>query len=61
MNTYKTITLEQAVNIPFIQLVNEYNETIEDIWYLQQQLSELRKENEQIWKAYEEVDMLLHG
>lgn len=24
MNTYKTITLEQAVNIPFIQLVNEY-------------------------------------
>ena len=61
MHTYKTITLEQAVNIPFIHLVNEYNETIEDIWYLQQQLSELRKENEQIWKAYEEVDMLLHG
>ena len=61
MNTYKTITLEQAVNIPFIQLVNEFNETIEDIWYLQQQLCELRKENEQMWKAYEEVDMLLHG
>lgn len=45
----------------FTVYVNEFNETIEDIWYLQQQLCELRKENEQIWKAYEEVDMLLHG
>ncbi len=42
-------------------IINQYNKTIEDIYYLQKQLYKFLKENEQVWKAYEEVDMPLHG
>ena len=61
MKTYKTITLEQAGELSLNILVQNYNDAIETIWYLQNKLSEQMQENEQLWKAYEEISDELYG
>ena len=61
MKTYKTITLEQAGELSLNSLVQNYNDAIETIWYLQNKLSEQMQENEQLWKAYEEISDELYG
>lgn len=61
MKTYKTITLEQAGKLSLNILVQNYNDAIETIWYLQNKLSEQMQENEQLWKAYEEISDELYG
>lgn len=55
METYKTITLVQASQLSLEYLVRDYNDAIETIWYLQQQLHEQKKENDALWAAYEEI------
>ena len=55
MKTYKTITLEQAGELSLNSLVQNYNDAIETIWYLQNKLNEQMQENEQLWMAYEEI------
>ena len=61
MKTYKTITLEQAGELSLNILVQNYNDAIETIWHLQNKLCEQMKENEQLWKAYEEISDELFG
>lgn len=61
MKTYKTITLEQAGELSLNSLVQNYNDAIETIWYLQNKLNEQMQENEQLWKAYEEISDELYG
>jgi len=61
MKTYKTITLEQAGELSLNSLVQNYNNAIETIWYLQNKLSEQMQENEQLWKVYEEISDELYG
>lgn len=61
MRTYKTITLEQAGELSLNSLVQNYNDAIETIWHLQNKLSEQMQENEQLWKAYEEISDELYG
>ena len=61
MKTYKTITLEQAGELSLNSLVQNYNDAIETIWHLQNKLSEQMQENEQLWKAYEEISDELSG
>ena len=61
MKTYKTITLEQAGELSLNILVQNYNDAIETIWHLQNKLSEQTQENEQLWKAYEEISDELYG
>lgn len=61
MKTYKTITLEQAGELSLNSLVQNYNDAIETIWHLQNKLSEQMQENEQLWKAYEEISDELYG
>lgn len=61
MKTYKTITLEQAGELSLNILVQNYNDAIETIWHLQNKLSEQMQENEQLWKAYEEISDELYG
>ena len=61
MKTYKTITLEQAGKLSLNILVQNYNDAIETIWHLQNKLSEQMQENEQLWKAYEEISDELYG
>ena len=61
MKTYKTITLEQAGELSLNNLVQNYNDAIETIWHLQSKLSEQMQENEQLWKAYEEISDELYG
>lgn len=61
MRTYKTITLEQAGELSLNSLVQNYNDAIETIWYLQNKLSEQMQENEQLWMAYEEISDELYG
>lgn len=40
MNSYKTITLEQAGELSLNTLVQNYNDAIETIWHLQNKLIE---------------------
>lgn len=61
MKTYKTITLEQAGELSLNSLVQNYNDAIETIWHLQNKLSKQMQENEQLWKAYEEISDELYG
>ena len=61
MKTYKTITLEQAGELSLNILVQNYNDAIETIWHLQNKLSEQMQENEQLWKAYEEISDEIYG
>ena len=61
MKTYKTIALEQAGELSLNSLVQNYNDAIETIWYLQNKLNEQMQENEQLWKAYEEISDELYG
>jgi exonuclease VII small subunit len=61
MKTYKTITLEQAGELSLNSLVQNYNDAIETIWHLQNKLREQMQENEQLWKAYEEISDELYG
>ena len=61
MKTYKTITLEQAGELSLNSLVQNYNDAIETIWYLQNKLNEQMQENEQLWMAYEEISDELYG
>ena len=61
MKTYKTITLEQAGELSLNSLVQNYNDAIETIWHLQNKLREQMQENEQLWKAYEEISDALYG
>lgn len=61
MKNHETLTLECAVSIPLETLVHDYNDAIETIWYLQQKLQEQMAENEQLWKAYEELADQLYG
>lgn len=61
MKTYKTITLEQAGELSLNILVQNYNDAIETIWHLQNKLSEQMQENEQLWKAYEEISDEFYG
>ena len=61
MKTYKTITLEQAGELSLNSLVQNYNDAIETIWYLQNKLSEQMQENEQLWMAYEKISDELCG
>lgn len=61
MNRYKTITLVQAKELSLEQIVQDYNVAIETIWYLQQQLLELKQENAALWAAYEELSNKLYG
>lgn len=61
MKTYKTITLEQAEELSLNSLVQNYNDAIETIWYLQNKLNEQMQENEQLWMAYEEISDELYG
>lgn len=48
METYERMILAKASLIPFAQLVDNYNNVIEDIWFLQHCLQELRSENESL-------------
>lgn len=61
METYERMTLEKAALIPFAQLVDNYNNVIEDIWFLQHRLQELRTENESLWQSYDELLDHVHG
>ena len=61
MKTYKTITLEQAGELSLNSLVQNYNDAIETIWYLQNKLNEQMQENEQLWMAYEEISDEFYG
>ncbi len=55
------ITLEEALCLSSLQFRNKYNDAVETIWHLQQELHELRSENEALWKSYEEVSDQLFG
>ena len=61
MNTYQTITFTQAQELSLERLVHEYNDAIETIWYLQQQLLELKQENAALWATHEELSNKLYG
>ncbi len=61
MDTYQMITLEEALCLSSLQFRNKYNDAVETIWHLQQELHELRSENEALWKSYEEVSDQLFG
>ena len=61
MESYKMITLEQASQLSLSRLVENYNSAVETIWYLQHKLREQVLENEQLWKAYEDISDDLYG
>lgn len=61
MKSYEMITIEQASRISLERLVNDYNDAIETIWYLQHKLQEQLLENEQLWEAYEDIADKLYG
>lgn len=61
MKSYEMITLEQAASVSLETLVHNYNDAIETIWYIQRKLQEQIAENDQLWKAYEELSDQLYG
>ena len=61
MKCYEMITLEQAASVSLEKLVHNYNDAIEMIWFLQQKLQEQISENDQLWKAYDELSDQLYG
>lgn len=61
MKNYEMITLELASSIPLEILVHDYNDAVEMIWHMQQKLQEQMKENDHLWKAYEELADQLYG
>jgi len=61
MKNYEMITLKHARSVPLEILVHDYNDAIEMIWHMQQKLQEQMKENDQLWKAYEELADQLYG
>ena len=61
MKSFEMISLEQAKCISLNRLVTDYNSAIETIWDLQRRLQEQIQENEQLWKAYEDISDELYG
>ena len=61
MDRYKTITIVQAKELSLERIVQDYNDAIETIWHLQQQLLKEKQENAALWTAYEELSNQLHG
>lgn len=55
MKQYKTIKISDLENLTFNDLIKNYNDLVETIWYYQQQIEKLVEENDQIWAAYEDV------
>lgn len=37
------------------QLIEKYNDAVQEIWFLSERISQLHEENEALWKANEEL------
>ena len=61
MDRYKTITIVQAKELSLERIVQDYNDAIETICHLQQQLLEEKQENAALWAVYEELSNKLYG
>lgn len=61
MKQYKTIKISDLENLTLNDLIKNYNDLVETIWYYQQQIEKLVEENDQIWAAYEDVSDELYG
>lgn len=61
MKEYKRLTIEEAGNLTINDLIRKYNDSVEEILYLNYRIKELNKEIDLWQAAYDEVSDALWG
>jgi hypothetical protein len=55
------LLLEQNTTLTKKEIINKYNELIQDIWFLEHKIHELNEDYDLMTKAYEDVANELYG
>lgn len=61
MKEYKRLTIEEAGNLTINDLIRKYNDSVEEILYLNYRIKELNEEIDLWQAAYDEVSDALWG